>query len=383
MKKLIGIILSVALLVTMMPVCSIAAETVQPSKYVVFQMTPLNPLDSEPETARSFFMNKGVARIFLCSKVTLNLKTDQTDVKWLAPRASYFQFYKKTADKNNKVKWVKDNNPPFTLTCNAKTKVDLSAYPGISPISIKLTKYTGFNDTYRLKYLKGNCTEGLDYIELNTSNFENPISNYWIDGATKPNLSELTDADKGFVTGKNYYLYDLTEGNVVNWNAPDFEKNAKIYNEYGKNVTSKFTLGKDSNNGDATYIKTDKKIYGFYQLVYKNAGTYVTAFFTVNDDALTNALNSTVKVTAKAAKKKVTLSLKKTSKYVQDGYQIYRSTTNKSGSFKKIASTANASYVNKNLKSKKTYYYKVRTYKMINGTYYYSKWSKVTKVKAK
>ena len=37
----------------------------------------------------------------------------------------------------------------------------------------------------------------------------------------------------------------------------------------------------------------------------------------------------------------------------------------------------------KNLKAKKKYYTKVRTYKVINGKTYYSDWSKVKQVKTK
>ena len=46
-----------------------------------------------------------------------------------------------------------------------------------------------------------------------------------------------------------------------------------------------------------------------------------------------------------------------------DGYQVYRSTTGKSGSYKKIATLQNKSvYVDKDLKAAKTYYYAVRAF---------------------
>ena len=40
-----------------------------------------------------------------------------------------------------------------------------------------------------------------------------------------------------------------------------------------------------------------------------------------------------------------------------DGYQVYRSTTGKSGSFKRIATISKNSYIDKGLKASVTYYY--------------------------
>jgi hypothetical protein len=64
------------------------------------------------------------------------------------------------------------------------------------------------------------------------------------------------------------------------------------------------------------------------------------------------------------------------------GYKIYRSTTGKSGSFKQIK---NAQYVtqykDKNLKKGKTYYYKVKPYRKVNGKMVYGTISPAAKIK--
>jgi len=65
-----------------------------------------------------------------------------------------------------------------------------------------------------------------------------------------------------------------------------------------------------------------------------------------------------------------------------DGYEIYRSTRKNKG-FKKIKTTAKTSYKNSKLKSKKTYYYKVRAYRKVDGKKVYSSFSKVKAVKVK
>lgn len=68
-----------------------------------------------------------------------------------------------------------------------------------------------------------------------------------------------------------------------------------------------------------------------------------------------------------------------------DGYQIYRATS-KSGTFSKVTSVTGASkssYINGSRTCGKTYYYKARAYKRINGKTVYSKFSSVMSAKAK
>lgn len=81
-------------------------------------------------------------------------------------------------------------------------------------------------------------------------------------------------------------------------------------------------------------------------------------------------------VSLKSGQKKATLKIKNAKGAKK--YEIYRSTKKKKG-FKKIATVSKRKYTNKKLKSKKTYYYKVRG---INGKYK-GKYSKVRKVKVK
>lgn len=63
-------------------------------------------------------------------------------------------------------------------------------------------------------------------------------------------------------------------------------------------------------------------------------------------------------------------------------YEIY-SMSGKKGTYKKIAVCKGNKYTNKKLSGKKTYYYKVRAYKTMNGKKYYSSWSNVKKITLK
>ncbi len=87
--------------------------------------------------------------------------------------------------------------------------------------------------------------------------------------------------------------------------------------------------------------------------------------------------------TLKASKKAMTVTVKKVSKV--NGYQAQYSTDKKLMKSVKSATikSSKTSISIKKLKSKNTYYVRVRTYKMINGKKIYSNWSKVKKVKVK
>ena len=63
-----------------------------------------------------------------------------------------------------------------------------------------------------------------------------------------------------------------------------------------------------------------------------------------------------------------------------DGYQVYRSTTGKSGSYKKIATLRSAdknNYTDTGLKAAKTYYYAVRAFKKVNDKAILGKFAKI------
>lgn len=89
----------------------------------------------------------------------------------------------------------------------------------------------------------------------------------------------------------------------------------------------------------------------------------------------------TITKLSKNKKTAVTIRWKKVSG--ASGYQIYRA-TKKSGKYKKAATVKKSkatSYTNKKLKRGKTYYYKVRPYRIVNGKYQYGSFSKIKRIK--
>lgn len=99
----------------------------------------------------------------------------------------------------------------------------------------------------------------------------------------------------------------------------------------------------------------------------------------VNISAIKAATVSKVK--AKAGKKKATVTYGKTTGVTT--YKVYYKLKKKGAKYKLAKTTTSRKVTIKKLKSKKTYYVKVRAYKNINGTNVYTKYSKTVKVKAK
>lgn len=97
-------------------------------------------------------------------------------------------------------------------------------------------------------------------------------------------------------------------------------------------------------------------------------------------DELTVKAQQVKKVKAKKGKKKATVSWKSLGKGYK--YQVYVSTKAEKG-FKKKATASKAKTVVKKLKSKKTYYIKVRGFKTVNGKNVYTAFSDIAKVKVK
>ncbi len=91
--------------------------------------------------------------------------------------------------------------------------------------------------------------------------------------------------------------------------------------------------------------------------------------------------SSVKKLKVKAGKKKAAVTWKAPAVSV-DKYVVYRSTKKSSG-FKAIKTTKSKKLTVKKLKRKKTYYFKVRGYKKIDGKKVYTKYSKTVKVKIK
>lgn len=93
----------------------------------------------------------------------------------------------------------------------------------------------------------------------------------------------------------------------------------------------------------------------------------------VKEVKVSSATNNTIKLTW--------TSLKTSTDFVS-GYQVYKANS-QSASYKKVKTLTTNVYTNKNLKSKTSYYYKVRAYKNVNGKPVYGSFSTIVKATTK
>lgn len=119
---------------------------------------------------------------------------------------------------------------------------------------------------------------------------------------------------------------------------------------------------------------------------YKVVG-YVTVSgknYTGEDSAVLSVKTATkapkISLQKNFKKKKVTAKWKAVSG--ASGYEVYMSTSKKKG-FKKIYTGGRKSYTKSKLKRGKTYYFKARTYRYVNGVKVYSSYSSVKSIKMK
>ena len=188
----------------------------------------------------------------------------------------------------------------------------------------------------------------------------------------KPPAKISLSAVKSKAVSYNYNAVKVSWGKI---------KNASGYYVY-RSTSSKsgFKKIKTLSYKSSSYINsglTCGKYYYYRIVAYNNKNGMVTSKY--NTVKVKPSLKSP-SVKLKSGKKKAIVKYNKVSG--ASGYKIYRS-TKKSKGYKLIKTTKSRSYTNKKLKSKKTYYYKVRAYKKVGKKTVYSSYSSIKKVKVR
>jgi hypothetical protein len=208
---------------------------------------------------------------------------------------------------------------------------------------------------------------------------------------------EVKDGQFGYESNKEYNAYatkDALTGliafyNVLPSNATPLtvtlSKTEYTYNGKAKNpkvtVTDEQGNVISADNYTVTKAKGRKNVGKYtYLITFKNEfyGTKKKSF-------KIKPSKSTIKTLNKGSKSFTVKWTKKTKQV--DGYQLYYSTSKKFAEKytvkKTIKSNKTVKKTFKKLKGNKKYYIKVRTYKVVDGTKYYSEWSDVKTVKTK
>lgn len=231
-----------------------------------------------------------------------------------------------------------------------------------------------------------NDNQSISYTSLDTN------GNYLSMDITIPEVHEHNYIDESEQATRwdegQLYVYCLTCGykktNRTIYPASQISISKKSFTWTGSRKTPSVTV-KDS-NGKALKKNTD------YNVTYsnnKNVGRatvkvtlkgnyYGSKTMSFKIDPKGTSLSS-----VKAGTKSFTAKWKKQSKQTS-GYQLRYSTSRTgSGSKSLVSGSSKTSKTIKNLKAKKKYYVRVRTYKKVNGVKYYSGWSKAKTVTTK
>ncbi len=243
-----------------------------------------------------------------------------------------------------------------------------------------ITYATSKDGTYRTlatvttnSYTKSGLTVGKTYYfkvytmytDATGKHYSSPILT-----SAKPVVNKVTSLK---VSASTYNSVSLTWGKTSDATVYYVYRSVKSGCGYVKIGSTTGTTYKNRNlkTGTTYYYKViaGRKVSGKY---YKS----VMSSYVKNKPSLKKAV--VTKITAGTGK--ITLTYNKVSG--ASGYQIYRSTS-KSGTYKKVTTTKYATYTNKSLSRNKTYYYKVRAYRVVDGKKVYGSFSSIVYKKTK
>ena len=265
-------------------------------------------------------------------------------------------------------------NIKTSLKAFNKIEIDYSKVNNASGYYIYRKKNNGGFELIHVinKNITNYLDEGLQYNNL----YHYKVLPYYLKdgvkflGFTDKVVSESTYKPSK-VTGFKIIQTDI-DTNKLSW------KKQNNYVKYSIYVSNK-------KNGKYRLLKNTKKTSLYHKNLSLNKTYYykVASYRYVNDKRQYGEYSKIVAKTVKISKPKIkvivgksrTLRISYTGSKTADYYQVYRSLDGKK--YKLIRSTKYTSFVDKNLKKYRTYYYKARAVKKINNKKFYSKFSNV------
>lgn len=229
-----------------------------------------------------------------------------------------------------------------------------------------------------VKYINSNLTTGTTYYykirTYKNINGKQIFSSYSDYKSIKP----IPNAPSSITAKSNNY-----NSNKITWNKVSGASGYVIYRATSKD--GKYTALKTiSSSQITTYTNSSLNTGTTYYYKIKAYRTVGKNKIYSNYSSVVSAKPklSTPSITLSTSSKKATIKWKKVSG--ASGYELYRATS-KNGKYTKIATLKNSvtSYTNSKLTSKKTYYFKLRTYRTVNGKKIYSSYSSIKNIKIK
>ena len=261
--------------------------------------------------------------------------------------------------------------------------------------SSKVTVSTIKNQTYTGKSIKPSIT-----LKQGSKTLKNG-TDYTLSYSNNTNIGKatITIKGKGNYSSSRKVTFKIIPKTVTNvkqtyrststiklsWSKDSKVTGYQVYRSTSKNGTYKkvATLSSYSKNYYTNSKLSSGKTYYYKVRAYKKVGsTYYYGNYSSICTASTKCSKPSITVTSPKTKT-AKISWKKISG--SNGYKVYRATS-KNGKYtlvKTVKSGDTTSYTNTSLTKGKTYYYKVKAYKVVNGSNIYSDYSSVKSVKVK
>lgn len=271
--------------------------------------------------------------------------------------------------------------------------VDLNYYFKSNPISMSKTTISSISDQ---KYTGSKITPSISVKYNNKTLVKNKDYTVSFEKNTNVGTATATIKGKGNYTGAKSITFKIVPKTVTNtkvssttsssiklsWSKVSSANGYRVYRSTSKNGT--YTKVKDITN-NSTLSYTDSNLYSNKKYYYK-----IKSFKTINGQRYYGYYSSIINGETKLSTPSVKLSTPK-SKSIKvswnkvsgaKGYDVY-SSTSKKGTYSKRTTTSNLNYTNTGLTKGKTYYYKVRAYKIVNNKKVYSSYSPIKSISSK
>ncbi len=253
--------------------------------------------------------------------------------------------------------------------------------PGTYYFSVTTGLYSLKNTTATMKYSFAFTPD--IYFETEPNNTKETANAYTLGTTVSGEYSTRPYSFWGKGPCDDFFKMTLEKGKTYIFKADMYErtltgKDFRIEDANGEKIANNW----DFKNGEYTFEcpKTGTYYFRAGTDLVAATGTVQPYSFSVNEKQVKVASTSIKKVTPK--KKSATVTWKKKSGVT--GYQIQYSTSKAKiakGKKVKVKGASKKSVTIKKLKSKKVYYFRIRTYKKVKGKTYYSEWSKIKKSK--
>ena len=303
---------------------------------------------------------------------------DAKSKKWI-PARSMICLYKgesiilKTIGigRTDKIVWTSDNKDVVTVDKNGKIKAVSMGYANIT------ATYGNVSITYKVAATYKEAAQALRYAYVHLG-----------DTYSQAQRMEEGKYDCSSYAWRSYDSAGMNVGNLTNW-APTAADIAKWCIDNGYMIMMGNVNVEDMLPGDLVFWggQDNGRYYGIYHVdIYEGNNTIITV---ESESGIYSGANALV---ARPCEKNNT-AIKKIKPYVNilsvrntlikfnfthfcgvDGYKIYRKTgKGKYRLIKTIKGAKKASFTDKGLDKNKTYKYKVKAYKVVNGKTIYSK----------